>query len=164
MERAPESIIETKTIYITRPLQKINFQFRHPENAKSILGIMVNSNLFFDKRFDRAGGHTGTMALSNSQKGDVFYSQAVLLDKNDYSEVLDLSFYPSIVKSNLSQAGKKFTWFKTNIPISHAIMDCYYEDSITTQPLNDFGKIAAILPYEVILYIQYQLKNTDYDR
>lgn len=158
MERSANSKIEMKTVYITKLLQKINFQFRHPENAKSITGIMVNCNLFFDKRFNSAGNQVGTIALSNSQKGDVFYSQAALLDQNDYRQYLERVIYPTIVKRNLSQWGKQFNWFKTNIPIKNAMMDCYYEDTISKQYVNELGEGLQTLPYEVMLYIQYDLK------
>jgi hypothetical protein len=158
MEREANSIIKLKTVYVTKLLQKINFQFRHPENAKSIIGIMVNCNLYYDKRFNGVGKQVGTMALSNSQKGDVFYSQVAQFDDNDYRQTLERVIYPTIVKRNLSQWGKQFTWFKTNIPIQHAMMDCYYEDTISVQYKNDFGELIETLPYEVILYIQYELK------
>ncbi len=158
MEREANSIIKLKTVYVTKLLQKINFQFRHPENTKSIIGIMVNCNLYYDKRFNGVGKQVGTMALSNSQKGDVFYSQVAQLDDNDYRQTLERVIYPTIVKRNLSQWGKQFTWFKTNIPIQHAMMDCYYEDTISIQYKNDFGELIETLPYEVILYIQYELK------
>ena len=158
MERSANSQIQLKTIYVTKMLQKINFQFRHPENAQSITGIMVKCNLFFAKRFNGMGNQVGTMALSNSQKGDVFYSQAALLDQNDYRQYLERVVYPTIVKRNLSQWGKRFTWFKTNIPIKSAMMDCYYEDTISKEYTDDMGIRLDTLPYEVILYIQYQLK------
>ncbi len=158
MERAANSIIKLKTVYVTKSLQKINFQFRHPENAKSIRGLFLSCNLYFDKRFNRVGKQVGTLALSNSQKGDVFYSQVATLDNNDYRQYLERVIYPSIVKRNLSQWGKQHTWFKTNIPIQHAMMDCYYEDTISTQYVNDLGEVLPTLPYEVILYVQYDLK------
>lgn len=159
MERAANSIIKLKTVYVTKQLQKINFQFRHPENAKSITGLLLSCNLFLEKRFNGMGKQVGTLALSNSQKGDVFYSQVAKLDDNDYRQYLERVIYPTIVKRNLSQWGKQYTWFKTNIPIQHAMMDCYYEDTISKKYFNDLGEVLPTLPYEVILYVQYDLKQ-----
>ncbi len=156
MERFAKSIIQIKTVYVTKPFQKINFQFRHPENAKNIVGLLATCDLFADFRFRGLGHQVGTLALSHAQKGDIFYSQTLRLDDNTYTQALERIVYPTLTQNSFAKSGKQMTWFKTTIPVTHAIIDCYFEDTLSATHVG--GGLSGTLPYEIVLYIQYELK------
>lgn len=147
---------QIKTLRITKPNQKIRFQVRHPENATSLVGIAVNCNAFAYRELDLIKGKTaGHLSLMIVQQGDVAYGEDVSIDNNTYQDITERRCWFERNKT-LGKAGKRLSYFETNYPITHAIMEGYYEDVLLGSfSLDASGAIITIdLPRPSPLFLQ----------
>lgn len=149
-----------KVLTVVRQKQKIRFQIRHPENAESIIGIAVTSNLipdppvFGDISPDK-GITAGHIALSIPQKGDVVFGDDVRADNNDYSDLLEKMVYGLTL--DISQAKKRDYYFYTLYKIDKAVLEGFYEDIYSPEYNNTEGVPKSYL-YKIRIYIRYQMK------
>lgn len=156
------SIKETvKVLTVTKQKQKIRFQIRHPENAESIIGIAVTSNLIDDNPgFGQIGevksNTAGHLALSIPQKGDIVFGDDVKVDNNTYSDLTEELVYN--LKLDISQAGKRDYYFHTLYKIDKAVLEGYYEDLYSPE-LNNADGIPKPYLYKIRIYIRYQMKS-----
>jgi len=160
-----------KTIVVTKQLQKINFQIRHPENVCHIIGIAVTSNLISDPvnsvmTVDSDGnpisipdpdkGNTaGYLALSIAQKGDVIYSEDVSLDNNDYSDIPEKNL--SNYYANIGQSAKHDKYLKTCIKTDKSVVEGYYEDTYSPNLSIEGSYTPKPYLYNVNIYIRYKV-------
>jgi len=160
-----------RVIYITKPLQKIHFTARHPEEALYLTGIAVTGT-----NFSRRGGDaiiftdtTGIMSLAIPEKGDVFYTQEIKAETGNFSEYAEQRLRQSFINKSFSFSGKRSDYFNTCLPISDASIEGYYEDVSSARlaflSLIRPEPIGIPLPrpdrkfYKVTLYLRYQMKE-----
>jgi len=154
-----------KVIYITKPLQKIHFTVRHPENACYLSGIKVNTNNILAK-IVRDGqiqnDVTGFLSLAIPQEGDVFYTEEVFSEIPDYAALVLNEL--NAIESGGKNPRKKNDYFNTCVQITEAMMEGYYEDAafgMVLSPVKPKGgfDIRKINFYKITLYLRYQLKE-----
>jgi len=154
-----------KVIYITKPLQKIHFTVRHPENACYLSGIKVSTNNILGeilKVGQIQNDVTGFLSLAIPQEGDVFYTEEVFSEIPDYAAIVLKEL--SAMELGGKTPRKKNDYFNTCVQINEAIMEGYYEDtafSMVLSPVKPKGEfdIRKINPYKITLYLRYQLKE-----
>ena len=168
-----------KLIYITKPLQKIHFTIRHPENALHITGIAVTgtNNVIRDERLRERNLKkiTGAISLAIPEEGDVFYTEEVRTETIDFREFLENKIDWGIANVLYAYAAKPYDYFDTCIPVKEALLEGYYEDTATVRAeqvseLPRFGVTpSAAIPiprpqeklYKITLYLRYQMKVLD---
>lgn len=148
-------------IAVTKALQKIHLQVRHPENAEAITGIAVNMN-FHICSCTSATTSIAHISLAIPQQGDVVYNDLLKVIQNDYREQEE-----KIINSNLPSAtfpfsGKKLSYFETYYPIEQAIAEVFFESYYNPPPPTD-PESPNPAAFEVKLYIRYKLKTPDHD-
>lgn len=144
------------TLIVKKPLQKINFQIRHPENTQAIIGIAVTCNLsfgFYDPALGTTKDTAGNLSLAIPQKGDVVYGEDVKLDNNDYSDIPTKMIYGII--HPIGEAKKRNFFFQTDIKTDKAILEGFYEDVFAADAPPDSG-LPSAYPYRIKIYLRYQ--------
>ncbi len=145
-----------KVITITKQLQKINFQIRHPENVFAIVGIAVTCNKipeFTGDLLPSKGNTAGHISMAIAQKGDVVFSDDVKVDANDYADIPEKRVY--CLQFDIASAKKRQLYFKTFYRIDKALLECFYEDSYSPTLTNIEGIVLPYL-YKIRIYIRYQ--------
>ena len=153
-------------IVITKPMEKIRFQMRHPENVDCITGIAVTctcSGVGKKEKVNR-GNNAGYLSLAIPDKGDVMYSENVQADKNIFFEFAKQSIFSTIQRNGFQYTSKQRTYFDTHIPVTRAFMEGFYEDALfETLRLSKptFPIIYAIIEgkqalYKVKVYLRYE--------
>lgn len=147
-----------KVITITQPLQKINFQIRHPENVFALTGIAVTSNLIGRSRDDKSynGSISGNLSLAISQKGDVAFGEDVMTDDNDYADITEKSF--NGLTASILSAKKRQFYFETFYKINKALLEGFYEDVYA--PRSGEGREPLPYLYKIRIYLRYQVSDT----
>lgn len=155
----PFSIKETvKVLNVTKPLQKINFQIRHPENVIALIGIAVTSNLVplplrpgdVDK-----GNTAGNLSLAISQKGDVAFGEDVKIDNNDYADLPEKMVYGWA--ASIESAKKRQFYFETFYKVDKALLEGFYEDIYSPPFQTDDKGIPYPKLYKVSIYLRYKV-------
>lgn len=117
-----------KTLLISKPNQKLRFQIRHPENAERIIGLATSCSHFAQSVFDLAKGSTvGYLTLSIAEKGDLAFGQDVKWDKNEYQDITEKNCR-ALHGNTLSKIGTRQSYFETDLEITKAVMEGFYED------------------------------------
>lgn len=148
-------IKDTVTIItVTKPLQKIRFQVRHPEYASELIGIAVTATL--DKEDPSKGNTCGYLTLTLPQKGDVAYSEDVRLDNNDFSDLMEINVWG--LTADVMSSKKNQFYFETCFPIDKAIMEGFYEDTYSPITFLATGEPKPFL-YRIRIYARYKLKD-----
>ncbi|MGZ3931678.1 MAG: hypothetical protein ACXVNO_01440 [Bacteroidia bacterium] len=141
-------------ITVTKPLQKLRFQIRHPENVSEIIGIAVTSTL--DKEDSTKGNTCGYLTLSLPQKGDVAYSEDVRLDNEDFSDLAEINVWGLV--SDIMYSKKNQMYFETSYPVDKAILEGFYEDTYSPIAFNPIGEPKPVL-YKIRVYLRYKVKE-----
>ncbi|MDP1800827.1 MAG: hypothetical protein Q8L81_05715 [Bacteroidota bacterium] len=149
-----------KVITITKQLQKINFQIRHPENVFAIIGIAVTCDKIGEFTGDilpPKGNTAGNISLSIAQKGDVVFSDDVKIDSNDYADIPEKRVYG--LQFDIASAKKRQLYFKTFYRIDKALLEGFYEDTYSPSMASDGVELPL---YKIRIYIRYQVSDTNY--
>jgi len=169
-----------KVISITKPLQKTHFTIRHPENASCLSGIAVTNTCFSvviapEGRPRISLDNAGFLSLATPNKGDVFYTEDLKIDKGDYRDKTEQLINPSFLLGDTEFSGKRLDYFDTAMPIQDALMEGYYEDifiqtAVVAPPSPGLPKTEVVvkgtaaasrapvgrsLTYKVTLYLRY---------
>lgn len=147
--------ITVTTLIVKKPFQKINFQVRHPENTESIIGIAVTCNLslgFFDPALGFLTDTAGYLSLAVPQSGDVVYGEDVKQDNNDYSDIPTKMIYGLV--HPIGEAKKRDFFLSTHIKTDKAMLEGFYEDILSQNPIPDIG--IPLYPYRIKIYLKYQ--------
>src|ERR1700757_3786122 len=161
-----------KVITITKPLQKTHFTIRHPENASCLSGIAVTTNAYAAPLMIRDGAkaptdNAGFLSLAVPNKGDVFYTEDVKVERDEYRDKIEQLIKPTFITPDFEFSGKKFGYMDTAMPVNDAFMEGYYEDLFFQTgfigggiggPKGEGGGdfIPRILTgYKVTLYLRY---------
>jgi hypothetical protein len=115
------------TLKITKPYQKSLFQIRHPENAQAIIGFYSNCNLGFPTNQPYRGEKVGSVTLAISDGGDMVYGSLIAFDTVEQLDFFSKQVLPSSLQFNATKKNK-ITYEPTNIKISDALIEGYYED------------------------------------
>lgn len=144
---------------ILKPLQKIRFQIRLPENVCAITGFGTTSNKLSEGYVPEYGevykGDTvGLLTLSLPGKGDVIFGEDVKVDDNDYAD-----FFEKTLPSNYVPyvyAKKRNIYLDTFVKITNPLLEGYYQD--VYNPFVTIGEDGLYhYLYKVRLYIRYQV-------
>lgn len=149
-------------LVVNRAYQKQLFQIHHPEDTFVLSGILPLVRFANGKESTRLGTQMGVLKIAIAESGDVAYTTTVEKDPNVFTDRSEVFIPPYNAFPSFSFSGKRYTYFETQLLITQAIAEGYYED--TFQPsltLPDTGAEAApvpspFVPYQVHLYLRYE--------
>ena len=123
-----------KVISITKAAQKIHFTVRHPENATCLSGIAITATCYVRRLINRdmvtrtVNDMTGFLSLAIPNKGDVFYSDHIKIETDNFLDKTEQLTRSILLGQKFEFAGKRAEYFDTEMPITDALMEGYYED------------------------------------
>ena len=185
MEQVRHIKYVVKVISITKAAQKIHFTVRHPENATCLSGIAITGTCYLRRLINRdmitktVNDITGFLSLAIPNKGDVFYSDHIKIETDNFLDKKEQLIGSAFLAKKFEFAGKRAEYFDTDIPITDALMEGYYEDVsaannttivFNSTPRLDINPVLATFQqvhnnpeanYKVRLYLRYVMHEKE---
>ena len=148
-----------QVLSISKVSQKIAFQVRHPENAKTLLGIYVTTTLSRAIKTDARITVAGNLSLARPGKGDVIYTQDVKVDNNQTNDQTTNASGALADDEHFTRNGTQRSFYETNLCIHDAIWDGLYDDIY----LSYASMLKEAPYYKITLYLIYELYPERHD-
>lgn len=149
-----------KAILIYGLGEKKHFTVRHPENAECLTGIAITCTRMRQRPFWEGllPDIAGTLALAIPDKGDVFFSESVKAEKEDFRDLTEIRLRLALRATRFGMSGTRMEYANLSIPVTQAVMEGYYEDSAVEGGPTVILDSAPPHLYQVSLYLRYKMK------